>query len=214
MSTSGAGGSTSTANGEAAGSESPPEDPDGSEEVSTGTEASCPLPSGELESWTVSASAPDAGSATTSVGASASASAAEPAPVDEAASESPSTVSPMTSSSSAMSSARSSAISSAISVPPSDAWLPALSWRAPPTDSSLAGSGDPAPNPSEESPGSDADDSDADPEAEESEPDDLAESVEPAEPVASANATAGSDTIAAPTPRMTANAPTRPTWSA
>jgi hypothetical protein len=35
--------------------------------------------------------------------------------------------------------------------------------------------------------------------------------LEPAEPAASANATAGIDAIAAPTPSATANAPTRPT---
>ena len=44
-------------------------------------------------------------------------------------------------------------------------------------------------------------------------PDELDEltPVEPAEPVVSAKATAGIDAIAAPTPKATANAPTRPT---
>ncbi len=38
------------------------------------------------------------------------------------------------------------------------------------------------------------------------------EPVEPLEPVVSANATAGIEAIAAPTPKATASAPTRPTW--
>ncbi|MCH9730366.1 MAG: hypothetical protein K0U84_11960 [Actinomycetia bacterium] len=93
--------------------------------------------------------------------------------------------------------------------------LPALSFRTPPTDSTLAESAVPALNPSEEPSAPDPDDFDPDCEPEESEPDnELDESVEPADPMASANATAGSDAIAAPTPKMTANAPTRPTWSA
>jgi len=41
-------------------------------------------------------------------------------------------------------------------------------------------------------------------------PDEL-EPVEPAEPVVSANATAGMDAIAAPIPKANASAPTRPT---
>jgi len=43
------------------------------------------------------------------------------------------------------------------------------------------------------------------------EPPDDDEPVEPPEPVSSANATAGMDAIAAPTPKATASAPTRPT---
>jgi hypothetical protein len=54
-----------------------------------------------------------------------------------------------------------------------------------------------------EEPGTD-DDSDDDPDEDDDDP------VDPSEPCRSANAT-GIDTTAAPTPRATANAPTRPT---